>query len=156
MSIFRNLLMELSSNPTPNLRHIQIGDNLKNKTLYFEFPDDVWDDPFFPQKTKNYSYFAVSTNLNQGTPAISASNNDFQIYMIITKDGNARIVIGGYNYNRLWVFDYEYGETLANMTEVNLIDYPDVNGLCDDDIAWIDTTNPIYQYIWVDANEMGS
>jgi len=145
MSIFRNLLMELSSNPTPNLRHIQVGDVLLDKTIYFTFPET--DDFYNSIHSGNIIDFGVVYYTYEG------SNRKSSLAIESNYFNNLKTL--EFNYSALVNPIYIYKEKQKQTDSITLSLPLENIYKASFEVLSVDTTNPVYQYIWVDANEMG-
>ena len=154
MSVFRDLLMAIGEppTPTPTLRHIQVGDILKDKTLYFDFPDDFYTNSYFNSIEAFSNYICASQNENQVSPIGGNFSNDYSLLWArkVKSTNNFLIYVGDFNSAIQSVYAYVSGITTKNLTEFNLSDYSNINNNFATEIKWIDTNNPMYDHIWIE------
>ena len=154
MSVFRNLLM-VSSPPAPSRRHIQVGDNLYNKPIYFEFPSDfnllskAYHQSFGDTGIK-YRIF-IATDSNIVNPKTFGSFG-YDIYPVFATYFTSNIP----NNCMVTVFraDRTYKRMYSNISSspVNLTSgevLPEDYNI-DKTITFVDTSNPAYEHIWID------
>jgi hypothetical protein len=123
--------------PEPQLRNIQVGDVLAGKTVYFNIPDNF----DYTDETDNGTFVTVDN---------SRSASDYNDTFM------------NYGYGSLWVLLYEQGTYSSDYHYVvsggtqNEDTYTIPQGYgWDQPVSSIDTNNPMYQYVYVDTNEMG-
>lgn len=142
-------------------RHIQVGDILANKKIYFNFPDDIFTsmDTYFTSKgytigkTVQYMYF-ISTDPNAVDYTTAPTSGYGSIYFQVRNAnsitpyrlicfGNGSLVPAQRYSN-----DYYYSHRVIDLT-IGAITST-YNALFNHSITYIDTNNPAYQYIWVE------
>lgn len=155
MSVFRNLLMSMNETPpAPSRRHIQIGDNLYNKPIYFDFPDD------FNLLSKAYHQslgdtgikyrIFIATDSNIVNPKTFGSFGidlypAFASYYTSNNPNNCMVTV--FSADRVYKRLYSNTSTPANLTSGEVL--PSGYNI-DKVITFVDTTNPAYNYIWID------
>lgn len=141
---YRHLYIE-----DPNIRPLQVGDKLVNKTkLYFVFPDDCYE------KIKSSEYIVkINTITNEELGIItywSASSQEINIGKI-TYDPN-KVVNNG---TTIYVWVDMLGQLYKN-TSFNLVEDLSLDGLqFIGAVSEINSNSEIYNYILVDTTTLG-
>lgn len=140
--------------PLPtNLRHIQVGDNLYNKKLYFTFPSNINElisqyHLSFGDSGITIRNFISTVLLTNPIDFTSFPNGDFALSTYNTTNyatwGSVQINYGNRNYffvcsNTSSTYSY-LGIDLSKDNRCNV----------NKQIVYIDTNNPAYQYVWVE------
>lgn len=150
MSVFRNLLMQIGGEPTPptpTLRHIQLGDILKDKTLYFTFPDDFYTQiDSYPNGL--YPFFStIDSPIQNNECGITLGKSQATYYYVTISKNQARDIKYIYFYNK-----YGSPALSTNLTEYDISSNPTHNATFADPIVYLDTSSPCYQYVWIEDN----
>lgn len=129
-------------------RNVQIGDNLKNRTFYFTFPDNMYTDPEMTETSSviacNNPYFAFSSNnFDAGSQHIA--------YVQVTWNGNT---VSWSTNNQSW-------STTLEMQPYQGGDYGPSNWdilytQCDSDliVTTIAENNAVYKNIYIKEEEL--
>jgi len=110
------------SKASGGLRNIQVGDDITNKVLYFSFPENLW------------------ASLLDGNNDIFTTNNSNGMYTSHSDGYNA----GGVHMSDGNPQYYYYEGLLWNYTSIEA-------GYITGIVNYIDTSNPAYQYIKIEA-----
>lgn len=135
------------------LRNIQVGDVLKDKVLYFSFPDEIRSDSYYVFGNTNNRYYVFSSDPNWDMNSLYDSNDKAQIYVTAVNNGNFTIMLGGTNTNRVNLYLYVNRNLSTNISQYDLSSNFNVNNLFSNPIAKIDFNNPAYQYIKISLDD---
>ena len=137
-----------------NLRHIQVGDNLYNKKLYFTFPSNInslintYHQSYGDSGITIRSFISTIQVTNPIDYTSSIWNGNFSLNSYDTTNystwGSVEIVHGGRQYfyvcsNTSTTYSY-LGIDLSKDSRCNV----------NKSIVYIDTDNPCYQYVWIE------
>ena len=128
------------------LRNLQVGDMIQNQILYFNIPDNFYTDNYFTGY--NQDYLIISWDSAQVSPVSSVSNTrTTQIYVRKVSNGNFFVYVGGENSRYKSIYSYLNGQLTQNLSEFDLSTNVNLNNYASYPIAWIDSSNPLYQYV---------
>lgn len=144
-------VLNISGGSTPTLRHIRVGDDLSNKKIYFTIPDNIRSDEFFSQTNVNY-FICSNQDMTDITPTNADYNSRPTIHARKVSNGNFFVYVGGTNNNYTTIYYYVSGSLGYNLSVCDLNGYYSIKNACfvNKPIVWVDTTNPLYNYVWIE------
>ena len=167
MSVFRNLLMGLGSSPTPptpQLRHLEVGDDLKNiSKFYFDFPEtqEFYDalNSYYPYDSAQGGFVQINEFIiTETAPSVYGQNITMDFFVYAYRSSN-RII--GFRAKNAPTYFYQYMDGSVS-TNWDYMDFPYDSRSYDystypnyvsntTKIVSIDKNSPVYEHIWIEG-----
>lgn len=123
---------KIFDNQSSPLRNIQVGDNLNGKTIYIQFPQNIYE------SISGSENIFIKTDNNCKFNAYVNETTSFDLY-------NVRIQVD----NKYYIIYRKKSDTPVTMTKPYSVKLPYTTGV----VTEIDTNNELYQYIKIYDDE---